>query len=135
MISSFEIEDVVFEDAYIKNISMQGDDIKLDLVCFAEADDRFSPNKSCESVMASVSITFHGVHYVTIDGVESSNVAQLMKEGTIESFERNDNSARILVEWNDYDAELRQEAMYEFRFQHFEKKTGEKFLWRWKQKE
>jgi len=55
-----------------------------------------------------------------------------MKEGNIESFERNDHSAEIFVDWRDYDAELAQKVMYKFDYMHFDKKMGEKFLWRWK---
>jgi hypothetical protein len=70
MISKLSSEDACFEDAYIKSFSMQGNDLKLDLDCLADIDDRFMPDEKAESVMVPVSITFKDGRNLTIDGIE-----------------------------------------------------------------
>jgi hypothetical protein len=49
---------------------MQGNDLKLDLDCLADIDDRFMPDEKAESVMVPVSITFKDGRNLTIDGIE-----------------------------------------------------------------
>lgn len=132
MASKFSIEDACFEDAYVKGLSLRGGDLRLDLECFAESDEPFTPDKQSESVMIPVSVTFRQIRNLTIDGMEASTAQQLMKDGSIEYFERDENAAKIFVDWRDYDAKARKKVMYEFDFLSADKKTGEKFLWRWK---
>lgn len=104
-----------FEDSSIVNLEFHNVVLILTLEDVQEIDDSKSIEKPEKQF--SGKLIFSGVSDLMANQVPAKTIEMLFAEGGIKHFELENKSAKIFINWCDYDAKKEESIFYKFNFQ------------------